>query len=340
MCWTVPVGVLEQGSDVPIFDDSLASYGQTPLIRINRLTAGRGGTILAKIEGRNPAFSVKCRIGAAMILDAEQRGVLSPGMQVVEATSGNTGIALAHVCAVRGYRLTLTMPEIMSQERRIMLQGYGAELVLTSALDGMQGAIRKAEEIASQSGWFMPRQFDNPANPRIHMETTGPEIWKDAEGQVDALVLGVGTGGTITGVGRYLRDVQKSKARIFAVEPASSPVLSGGCSGRHGIQGIGAGFVPSILDRSLIDEVLLVTDEEAITMARRLMREEGIAAGISSGAALHAALMIAARPDFAGKTIVTLFPDAAERYLTSPLFEDLHSADRSPRISIAMEDAI
>lgn len=327
---------------MPVYDSNLTSFGRTPLVRIRRLVEDRAGIVLAKIEGRNPAFSVKCRIGAAMVLDAEQRGVLGPGVRVVEATSGNTGLALAFACAVRGYSLTLTMPETMSRERRIMLRGYGAELILTPAADGMRGAILKAEEIAAQPGWFMPRQFDNPANPRVHFETTGPEIWEDTGGQVDALVLGVGTGGTITGVGQYLRNVCKSKTRIIAVEPASSPVLSGGPPGRHLIQGIGAGFIPSLLDRSLIDEVFQVTDEEAIGMARRLMRTEGIAGGISCGAAMTAALHVAGRPEFAGKQIVTVLPDAAERYLSSAMFDDLMASDPPLplRMSFDLGDAL
>ncbi len=312
-----------------LYRDNLESIGRTPLVRINKLSAGLGANILAKIEGRNPAYSVKCRIGAAMIWDAEQQGTLRPGVQVVEATSGNTGIALAFACAVRGYKLTLTMPETMSQERRAMLKAFGAELLLTAGAEGMRGAISRAEALAAQSGWFMPRQFDNPANPRIHFETTGPEIWQDTDGQVDVFVAGVGTGGTITGVGRYLKQEKKRKVHVVAVEPAASPVLSGGASGKHRIQGIGAGFVPSVLDQSVIDEVVTVTDEESLEVARRLMREEGISAGISCGAALSATLKIAARPEFREKNIVTVLPDFGERYLSTVLFEGLMDASPS-----------
>lgn len=306
---------------MPIFNDNLQTIGETPLVRIQRLTLGLPGRVLAKIEGRNPAFSVKCRIGAAMIWDAEKRGLLKPGDKVVEATSGNTGIALAFACAAKGYKLTLTMPKTMSQERRLMLLGFGAELILTPGSEGMKGAVNKAEEIASEPGWFMPRQFENPANPQIHFETTGPEIWNDTEGHIDAFVAGVGTGGTITGVGRYLKRSQKANVRVVAVEPAASPVLSGGEAGRHKIQGIGAGFVPPILDRSVIDEVQTVTDDESIEMSRRLMREEGIACGISCGAAMVVALRLAALPEFEGKNIVTILPDSSERYLSTPLFD-------------------
>ncbi len=308
---------------MPVFENNLDSIGRTPLVQINRLANALPGKILAKIEGRNPAYSVKCRIGAAMIWDAEKRGLLKPGGNVVEATSGNTGIALAFACAARGYRLTLTMPETMSIERRVMLRGFGADLRLTPGADGMKGAIKAAEELASQPGWFMPRQFDNPANPEIHFRTTGPEIWHDTDGRIDVLVSGVGTGGTITGVGRYLKHERKHPVHVVAVEPATSPVLSGGAPGRHRIQGIGAGFIPSILDRSVINEVLAVTDDEALETARLLARVEGISCGISCGAAMSAALRIAARPKFAGKTIVTILPDAGERYLTTALFDGL-----------------
>lgn len=308
---------------MPIFKDNSESIGRTPLIRINRLTKGLGATVLAKIEGRNPAYSVKCRIGAAMIWDAEQRGVLKPGMKVVEPTSGNTGIALAFVCAARGYPLTLTMPETMSVERRIMLKGFGADLLLTPGADGMKGAIAKAEELSGQPGWFMPQQFKNPANPAIHVKTTGPEIFNDTEGKVDIFVAGVGTGGTITGVTRYLKQEKKLPIQSIAVEPSASPVLSGGAPGRHKIQGIGAGFVPDVLDRSLVDEVMQVTDDEAIETAKRLSREEGITCGISCGAAMAAALKVAARPENNGKVIVTILPDSGERYLSTALFEDI-----------------
>lgn len=309
---------------MPIFNDNLESIGHTPLVRINRLTRGLSATVLAKIEGRNPAYSVKCRIGAAMIKDAEARGVLKPGMSVVEATSGNTGIALAFACAARGYSLTLTMPESMSIERRAMLLTFGAHLVLTPAGNGMKGSIEKAEELAQQPGWFMPRQFENPANPAIHFATTGPEIWTDTAGRIDAFIAGVGTGGTITGVGRYLKHEQRAAVHVVAVEPESSPVLSGGQPGRHRIQGIGAGFVPTILDRSVIDEVQTVSEAAAFETAHRLMVEEGISCGISCGAAMTVALRVAARPEFSGGQIVVILPDAAERYLSTDLFrEDL-----------------
>jgi cysteine synthase A len=308
---------------MPVFKDNSESIGRTPLIRINRLAQGLGATVLAKIEGRNPAYSVKCRIGAAMIWDAEATGKLKPGMQVVEPTSGNTGIALAYVCAARGYPLTLTMPETMSMERRLMLKGFGAQLILTPGADGMKGAIAKAEELSSQPGYFMPQQFKNPANPAIHFKTTGPEIFNDTDGKVDIFVAGVGTGGTITGVSRYLKQEKKLPVKCIAVEPSASPVLSGGSPGKHKIQGIGAGFVPDILDRSVVDEVVQVTDDESLAMAKRLMKEEGITCGISCGAAMAAALKVAARPESAGKTIVTILPDSGERYLSTLLFEDL-----------------
>lgn len=308
---------------MPIFKDNSESIGRTPLVQINRLTEGLSSRVLAKIEGRNPAYSVKCRIGAAMIWDAEQSGKLKPGMHVVEPTSGNTGIALAFVCAARGYKLTLTMPETMSIERRMMLKSFGADLVLTPGADGMKGAIAKAEELSAQPGWFMPQQFKNPANPAIHVKTTGPEIWNDTEGQVDVFVAGVGTGGTITGVARYLKLEKKHPVHVVAVEPSASPVLAGGTAGRHKIQGIGAGFVPDIYDPSVVDEIVSVTDDEAIETARRLATLEGISCGISCGAAMAGALKIAARPEFAGKTIVTVLPDAGERYLSTALFENL-----------------
>ena len=321
---------------MPIFGDNLESIGRTPLVRINRLTQGLGATVLAKIEGRNPAYSVKCRIGAAMIWDAEKQGNLRPGISVIEATSGNTGIALAFACAARGYPLRLTMPDTMSHERRAMLKAFGAELILTPGAEGMKGAVALAEAIASQPGWYMPRQFDNPANPQIHFQTTGPEIDRDTEGRIDVFVSGVGTGGTITGVGQYFhQQKRKNKVYVVAVEPASSPVLSGGAPGKHKIQGIGAGFIPNVLDRSVIDEVLTVTDDESVQMARRLMLEEGISCGISCGAAMAASLRLAARREFAGKTIVTVLPDAGERYLSTSLFDGLTSAadpSASPRV--------
>ncbi len=306
---------------MPVFSDNAESIGRTPLVRINRLTQGLKATVLAKIEGRNPAYSVKCRIGAAMIWDAEQTGKLRPGMQVVEATSGNTGIALAFVCAAKGYPLTLTMPDTMSVERRMLLKVFGANLVLTPGADGMPGAIAKAEEIAQDPNFFIPQQFKNPANPAIHLKTTGPEIWEDTEGKVDIFVSGVGTGGTITGVSKYLKQVRGKKIQSIAVEPTGSPVLSGGPRGKHKIQGIGAGFIPDILDMSLVDEVMQITDDEALAMAPRLAQEEGILAGISCGAAMAAALKVAARPENAGKTIVVILPDSGERYLSTPMFE-------------------
>lgn len=306
---------------MPVYKDNSESIGHTPLIRINRLTQGLGATILAKIEGRNPAYSVKCRIGASMIWDAEASGKLKPGVHVVEPTSGNTGIALAFVCAARGYPLTLTMPETMSLERRTMLKSFGAELLLTPGADGMKGAIAKAEELSKQPGWFMPQQFNNPANPEIHFKTTGPEIFQDTEGKIDYFVAGVGTGGTITGVSRYLKHEKKLPIKSIAVEPAASPVISGGSPGRHKIQGIGAGFIPKNLDQSILDEVIQVTDDEAIETAKKLMKLEGISCGISCGAAMAAALKVAARPEAAGKTIVTVLPDSGERYLSTALFD-------------------
>jgi len=308
---------------VAIYRDNSLTIGKTPLVEIRRLTQGLPGRVLAKIEGRNPAYSVKCRIGAAMIWDAEERGLLKPGDRVIEPTSGNTGIALAFVCAARGYRLTLTMPETMSLERRQMLKGFGAELILTPGTDGMRGAIARANELAAEKGWFMPQQFKNPANPRIHFETTGPEIFNDTEGRIDFFVAGVGTGGTITGVSRYLKHEKGLSIRSIAVEPAASPILSGGKPGRHKIQGIGAGFIPENLDQSLVDEVLTVSDDDAFEYARRLMQSEGITCGISCGAAMAAALHVAARPEAAGKVIVTVLPDSGERYLSTPLFQTI-----------------
>jgi len=306
---------------VPVFADNAAAIGRTPLVRINRLAQGLDVRLLAKIEGRNPAYSVKCRIGAAMIDDAERSGKLRPGQRVLEPTSGNTGIALAFVCAAKGYPLTLLMPESMSIERRQLLQGLGAELVLTPAAEGMRGAVSRAEEMARDTGAFMPQQFRNPANPAIHFTTTGPEIWHDTEGRVDVLVAGVGTGGTITGVSRFFKEAQGQKLHTVAVEPAASPVLSGGAPGPHKIQGIGAGFVPDVLDRSLVDEVLTVGNDEAFAIARRLAREEGILCGISCGAAMHAALRVAARPEWQGGTIVVVLPDSGERYLSTGIYD-------------------
>ncbi|MFU8856234.1 MAG: cysteine synthase A [Deferrisomatales bacterium] len=306
-----------------IFDDNSLSIGNTPLVRLNRISQGLKATLVGKVEGRNPAYSVKCRIGASMIWDAEEKGVLNPGVRVVEPTSGNTGIALAFVCAARGYRLLLTMPETMSLERRKMLAALGAELVLTPGSEGMGGAIRRAQEMADADpeGVFMPHQFKNPANPEIHFRTTGPEIWNDTDGGIDILISGVGTGGTITGVSRYIKHEMGKAIRSVAVEPANSPVLSGGSPGPHKIQGIGAGFKPDVLDLSLVDEVVQVTDEEAFEFARRLAREEGIISGISCGAAAAAAVTVASRPESEGKTVVVILPDSGERYLSTALFE-------------------
>lgn len=308
---------------MPIFSDNSETIGRTPLVRINRLTEGLKATVLAKIEGRNPAYSVKCRIGASMIWDAEKSGKLKKGMHVVEPTSGNTGIALAFVCASRGYPLTLTMPDTMSIERRLMLRAFGAELMLTPGADGMKGAIQAAEELSHKSGYFMPQQFKNPANPAIHVKTTGPEIWEDTGGNVDILVSGVGTGGTITGISRYFEQEKKKSLHSVAVEPTNSPVISGGGPGKHKIQGIGAGFIPDNLDMSLVDEVIQVTDEEAFEMAPRIAIVEGITCGISCGAAMVAALKVAARPESEGKTIVVILPDSGERYLSTAMFDGI-----------------
>ncbi len=313
---------------MPIYADNSLSIGKTPLVKLNRVTDGAKGIVLAKIEGRNPAYSIKCRIGAAMIWDAEKRGVLKQGMEIVEPTSGNTGIALAFVAAARGYPITLTMPETMSIERRRVLAAFGAKLVLTPGSEGMAGAVRKAEEIAaSDARFFMPQQFKNPANPQIHHDTTGPEIWDDTEGRIDVFVAGVGTGGTITGVSRFLKQTKGAKIHSVAVEPAANPILSQKKAGqpltpgKHKIQGIGANFIPDIVDLSLIDRIEAVTDDEAITMAKRLAKEEGIICGISCGAAAFAAVRLAKLPEFAGKTIVTVLPDAGERYMSTILFE-------------------
>ncbi len=314
------------------FKDNSLSIGNTPLIQLNRIIPPGQALVLGKVEGRNPSYSVKCRIGAAMIWDAEKRGVLKPGMEIIEPTSGNTGIALAFVCASRGYRITLTMPETMSLERRKVLKALGAELILTDGTLGMPGAIARAEEIAAADPqrYFMPQQFTNRANPAIHEQTTGPEIWKATDGEIDALVAGVGTGGTITGVSRYIKRGCLGKDILsVAVEPASSPVISQTLAGEelrpgpHKIQGIGAGFVPETLDLSMVDRVERVEDEEAIEYARRLAREEGILCGISSGAAVAAAVRLAREPDFAGRTIVVILPDSGERYLSSVLFENI-----------------
>ncbi len=314
-----------------VFADNSRSIGGTPLVQLTRVSAGGGARVFAKVEGRNPAYSVKCRIGASMVWDAEERGVLRPGVQVVEPTSGNTGIALAFVCASRGYRLTLTMPETMSLERRKVLQAFGAHLVLTPGAEGMRGAIRAAEEIAAADAekWFMPQQFQNPANPAIHERTTGPEIWEDTGGEVDVLVSGVGTGGTISGVSRYIKRAQHKPILSVAVEPANSPVISQTLAGKeprpgaHKIQGIGAGFIPDTLDLSMVDRVETVADDEALEMARRLAREEGILSGISCGAAAAVAVRLGRLEEFAGKTIVAVLPDSGERYLSTVLFEGI-----------------
>ncbi|QDT66101.1 cysteine synthase A [Calycomorphotria hydatis] len=311
---------------MPILNDNSESIGKTPLVRINHLAKGLPATVLAKIEGRNPAYSVKCRIGANMIWDAEKKGLLKPGMKVVEPTSGNTGIALAFVCAARGYSLTLTMPESMSLERRAMLRSFGANLILTPAADGMKGAISAAEKLADSGDYYMPQQFENPANPEIHRKTTGPEIWNDTDGNVDILVAGVGTGGTISGISQFWELDKGKPLYSVAVEPAASPVISGGGPGKHKIQGIGAGFIPGNLDTSIVDDTCQVTDEESFEMAKRVAREEGITCGISCGAAMAAALKVAAKEENAGKTIVVILPDLGERYMSTPLFEDIRDA--------------
>ncbi len=314
-----------------IYQDNSFSIGRTPLVKLNRVVDGAKATVLAKIEGRNPAFSVKCRIGASMVWDAEERGLLKPGKAIVEPTSGNTGIALAFVGAARGYPVTLIMPDTMSLERRKVLKVLGANLVLTDGSKGMKVAISKAEEILASDPerFFLPQQFNNPANPRIHFQTTGPEIWEDTEGTVDVLISGVGTGGTITGVSRYIKQQKEHRLVSIAVEPITSPVIAQALRheeltpGPHSIQGLGAGFIPENLDLSIIDRVEPVSSEESIEMARRLAREEGILSGISCGAAVAAAVRIASEPEMAGKTIVVILPDAGERYLSSPLFEGL-----------------
>ncbi|MDO8990965.1 MAG: cysteine synthase A [Sideroxyarcus sp.] len=312
------------------FTDNALSTGRTPLVRLNRVGDGAKATILAKIEGRNPAYSVKDRIGVAMIDDAQQRGVLGPGKEIVEPTSGNTGIALAFVAAARGIPLTLTMPETMSIERRKLLVAYGAKLVLTEGAKGMNGAIAKAREIAaSDPKYVLLQQFENPANPAIHEATTGPEIWDDTGGKIDIFVAGVGTGGTITGVSRYIKKTRGKAIRSVAVEPSASPVLTQARSGfelkpgPHKIQGIGAGFVPAVLDLSLVDDIEQVSNEDAVLYALRLAREEGIISGISSGAAVAVAVRLAQKPENAGKTIVVILPDSGERYLSSILFDKL-----------------
>lgn len=316
------------------FADNAQSIGRTPLVALNRLTDGAPARVLVKIEGRNPAYSVKCRIGAAMIWDAERRGLLGPGKELIEPTSGNTGIALAFVAAAKGIPLTLTMPETMSLERRKLLVAYGAKLVLTEGAKGMSGAVAKAEEIAAADPerYVLLQQFKNPANPAIHETTTGPEIWNDTEGEVDILVSGVGTGGTITGVSRYIKHTQGRPILSVAVEPEASPILTQTRAGEplkpgpHKIQGIGAGFVPEVLDLGLVDAIETVGNEEAVRYALRLAREEGILSGISSGAAVAVAVRLAQRPEHAGKTIVAILPDSGERYLSSVLFEGLFDA--------------
>jgi len=314
-----------------IYADNSLSIGRTPLVRLNRITKGAQATVLAKIEGRNPAYSVKCRIGASMIWDAEKRGVLKPGKELIEPTSGNTGIALAFVAAARGYPVTLAMPETMSLERRKVLKALGAKLILTSGAEGMNAAIKRCEEMVATDPdrYIMLHQFKNPANPEIHFKTTGPEIWEDTGGAIDVLVSGVGTGGTISGISRYIKKQMGKKILSVRVEPASSAVITQTLNhqplrpGPHAIQGIGAGFIPDTLDLSMVDRVEQVTSEESIEMARRLAKEEGILSGISCGAATAGALRLAHLPEFKGKTFVVILPDAAERYLSSPLFEGM-----------------
>jgi cysteine synthase len=315
-----------------IFSDNSQSIGNTPLVRLNRVTLGAKAHVLAKIEGRNPSYSVKCRIGSSMIWDAEKRGLLKPGVEIVEPTSGNTGIALAYVAAARGYKLTLTMPETMSIERRRVLAAFGAHLVLTPGAEGMRGALNRAEALAGSDPkrYFLPQQFKNPANPAIHEKTTGPEIWADTDGAVDVLVSGVGTGGTITGVSRFIKNQMKKKILSVAVEPRESPVISQKLAGEeikpgsHKIQGIGAGFIPDTLDLSMVDRVEQVDSAEAVEFARRLAREEGILCGISSGAAAAVAVRLANQEEFSGKSIVVILPDAGERYLPTVLFEGIN----------------
>ncbi len=314
-----------------IYEDNSYSIGRTPLVRLNKVTYGAQAAVLAKIEGRNPAYSVKCRVGASMIWDAEKTGKLKPGMEIIEPTSGNTGIALAFVAAARGYKLTLTMPETMSIERRKVLKALGASIILTEGPKGMKGAVDKAEEIARSdpARYFLPQQFENPANPAIHEATTAVELWKDTKGKMDIFVAGVGTGGTITGVSRYFKKTRGRKIISVAVEPVHSPILTQARKGEelrpgpHAIQGIGAGFIPKVLDLSLVDRIETVSNDEAMEMARRLAREEGILSGISCGAAAHVAVRIAHEPASAGKTIVVILPDAAERYLSTALFEGI-----------------
>lgn len=315
---------------MPIYTDNSLSIGHTPLVRLNRVNAGSHATVLAKVEGRNPGYSVKCRVGANLVWQAEAEGKLKPGVELLEASSGNTGIALAFVAAARGYKLTLTMPEGMSLERQKVLKMLGATLLLTDGEQGMGGSIARAEQLERENPgkYHYTRQFENPANPAIHEKTTGPEIWADTDGKVDAVVAGVGTGGTVTGLGRFFR-ASGRKVAMVAVEPSGSPVIAQALAGRapeagpHLIQGIGAGFVPKILDLSLLSEVMPISDKEALQMARRLSKEEGLLSGISSGAAAAAAVKLAARPDWAGKTIVCILPDAGDRYVSTVLFDNL-----------------
>lgn len=314
-----------------IYDDNSLSIGHTPLVRLNRVTDGAKATVLAKVEGRNAAYSVKCRIGAGMVWDAEKRGILKHGKELIEPTSGNTGIALAFVAAARGYPITLTMPETFSIERRKVLKALGANLLLTDGSQGMQGAINRAEELlhSDPKRYVMLQQFKNPSNPDIHVHTTGPEIWDDTEGTVDVLVSGIGTGGTITGVSRYIKKEKGKKILSVGIEPAASPVITQYLAnqpmrpGPHKIQGIGAGFIPDTLDLAMVDRMETVGNEESIEMARRLAKEEGILAGISSGAAAAVSIRLARQAEFAGKVIVTVLPDAAERYLSTALFEGM-----------------
>ena len=314
-----------------IYTDNSESIGNTPLVRLNRVTQGAKAAVLAKVEGRNPSYSIKCRIGAAMIWDAEKRGILKPGVEIIEPTSGNTGIALAYVAAARGYKLTLTMPDTMSIERRRVLAALGANLILTPGTEGMKGAIQQAEALAASAPqrFFLPQQFKNPANPAIHEKTTGPEIWNDTDGTVDVVVAGVGTGGTLTGISRYLKKTRGKRIISVAVEPKESPVISQKLAGQelkpgpHKIQGIGAGFIPDTLDLALVDRVEQVDAAESVEMARRLAREEGILAGISCGAATAVAVRLARQDEFAAKNIVVILPDAGERYLSTVLFEGI-----------------
>ncbi|MGZ3536180.1 MAG: cysteine synthase A [Thermodesulfobacteriota bacterium] len=321
------------------FDDNSLSIGNTPMVKINRMAQGLKATVLGKIEGRNPSYSVKCRIGASMIWAAEKQRLLKPGMEIIEPTSGNTGIALAFVAAAKGYKLNVTMPETMSMERRKVLAILGANIILTPGAQGMKGAIEGAERIlASSPKYYMPQQFKNPANPEIHFKTTGPEIWEQTNGGIDVLVSGVGTGGTITGVSRYIKIEKKKKIISVAVEPVESPVITQRIAGRelkpgpHKIQGIGAGFIPDTLDLSMVDRVEQVTSEEAIEHARRLAREEGILSGVSCGAAIAVALRLAGSGEFNGKTIVAILPDSGERYLSGPLFEGVFDESGLPTI--------